>query len=158
MSALTFNGGNNVITNYDGGTWTTSGFNFFGTGGNNVINNNAGGQINSVGLSVFAFANGGTSTVNNDGEFVVNGMRVDNFNNAGGRLNMQDGSINDATFTTGNFNGSPGSRLAIDLQLGANSGFFLSDFLGVGGNVTGATAVQIHDTIPNQAGAYNRTA
>src|SRR6185312_14643989 len=88
-----------------------------------------------------------------DGLTVFAGL--DNFNNAGGRLNMQDGFINDATFTTGNFNGGPGSRLAIDSQLGANSGFFLSDFLGVGGNVTGATAVQIHDTIPNQAGSYN---
>jgi hypothetical protein len=159
MTALTLNGEDNVINNYDGGTWTTSGFNFLATGGNNVINNYAGGQINSVGLSVFAFADGGTSSVNNAGEFRVDGLTafvgLEDFNNAGGRLNMQDGSINDATFTTGNFNGGAGSRLAIDSELGANSGFFLSDFLGIGGNTTPGTAVQINDTIPHQAGSYN---
>ncbi|WP_052699271.1 autotransporter outer membrane beta-barrel domain-containing protein [Hyphomicrobium sp. 99] len=160
IAALTTNGGDNVINNKDGGTWTTSGLNAFATGGDNVINNNAGGLINSVGLSVFAFANGGTSTVNNSGEFRVSGttnfVGLENFNNAGGRLNMQDGSITDSTTTTGNFNGGAGSRLAIDAKLGASSGLSLSDFLGVGGNTNSGTAVEINDTIPHQAGAFNR--
>jgi outer membrane autotransporter protein len=159
MSALTLNGGNNVINNNYGGEWTTSGLNFFATGGDNVINNNPGGHINSLGFSVFAFADGGTSTVNNSSEFFVNGVTsfigLENFNNAGGQLDMQDGHTNDATFMTGNFNGGPNSKLAIDAQLGSNSGFFLADFLGIGGNTTPATGVKINDTTPYTPGSYN---
>lgn len=109
------------------GLWNTGGLNFLGFGGNDAVNNT--GTVRTHLLTVFA--------------------GLEDFNNEGGLLTAQDGVINDVTVTTGNFNGrdladplAADSVLAFDATLTPGG---VADLLVVGGNVTGATLIDVND-------------
>jgi hypothetical protein len=124
-SVAFLSGEDNTINNT--GLWTTGGLNFLGFGGNDAVNNT--GTVRTHLLTVFA--------------------GLEDFNNEGGLLTAQDDAINDVTVTTGNFNGrdladplAADSVLAFDATLRPLG---TADLLVVGGNVTGATLVDVND-------------
>jgi hypothetical protein len=152
---------NNGVTlnNTANGFWHTQGLNLLLAGGGDATLNNSG-LIQTDGITGFVFA-GNDTALNNTGTIFANGVTVfaglNNFNNAGGLLTMQNstvgGLVQDLTATTGNFNGGVGSRLGIDAAL--NGPGFNADFLAIGGNLTGATAVSVFDTRFGLPGTYN---
>ena len=157
--ALTSGNDGVTINNTANGFWGTQGLNLLLTGnGHSTINNS--GLIQTNVATAFVFAGSNTS-VNNTGVVSANGITtfvaLDNFNNAGGLLTMQNSIVGtlvqDLTITNGNFNGGPSSRLGIDAAL--NGPGFNADFLRIGGNLTGATAVSVFDTRFGLPGTYN---